>query len=204
MATTNPSLPAASRFAVAAAVPRTVHASRPSSVLLVDEDKTHCSTLARALERTQYKITVAHDYVSALTFAEHNPPDYAVVALTYPGGLGLCFIAKLLARSARAKIVALADYTSMATATEALKLGASYFLPKPTKAEDVLAVLGGGFATSQSDNPKAHAPSLQKVQWEHILRVLTQNNGNISAAARELGMYRRTLQRKLSKNPPRA
>ena len=117
----------------------------------------------------------------------------------------MCFIAKLLARSARAQVVALADYASIATATEALKLGASYFLPKPAKAEDLLAVLGGSVATAApSVTPKSHAPSLQKVQWEHILRVLTQNNGNISAAARELGMYRRTLQRKLGKNPPRA
>jgi two-component system, response regulator RegA len=202
MGTTNPSLPFTGRFA-AGALARTVHAGRSSSLLLVDEDKAHCATLTGALQRKQYRITVAHDYVSALALAEHNPPDFAVVALTYPGGLGLCFIAKLLARSSRAQIVALADYASMATATEALKLGASYFLPKPAKAEDLLAVLGGSFATAPSVTPKAHAPSLQKVQWEHILRVLTQNNGNISAAARELGMYRRTLQRKLSKNPPR-
>jgi two-component system response regulator RegA len=203
MGTTNPSLPAMNRFAVGA-VPRTVHANRPASLLLVDEDKAHSSALAIALQRKHYKTTVVHDYVSALAFAEHNPPDIAVVALTYPGGLGLCFIAKLLARSARAQIVALADYGSITTATEALKLGASYFLPKPTRAEDIVAVLSGGFATAVSVVPKAHAPSLQKIQWEHILRVLTQNNGNISAAARELGMYRRTLQRKLGKNPPRA
>jgi two-component system, response regulator RegA len=203
MGTTNPSLPVTRRFA-AGGLARTVHASRSSSLLLVDEDKAHCSALARALERKQYRTTVVHDYVSALAFAEHNPPDFAVVALTYPGGLGLCFIAKLLTRSPRARIVALADYASMATATEALKLGASYFLPKPAKAEDLLAILGGGFAAAPSVTPKAHASSLQKVQWEHMLRVLTQNNGNISAAARELGMYRRTLQRKLGKNPPRA
>jgi len=203
MGTTNPSLPVTSRFA-AGALARTVHANRTLSLMLVDEDRAHCSTLAGALARKQYKITVVHDYVSALALAEHNPPDYAVVALTYPGGLGLCFIAKLLARSARAQVVALADYASIATATEALKLGASYFLPKPAKAEDLLAVLGGGVGTAPTVTPKAHAPSLQKVQWEHILRVLTQNNGNISAAARELGMYRRTLQRKLGKNPPRA
>ena len=143
-----------------------------------------------------------HDFASALRVAEQNPPDFAVVALTYPGGLGLCFIAKLLARSARTQIVVLADYASIATATAALKLGASYFLPKPAKAEEVVAALRGGSpaAAPASRDP---APSLQKLQWEHILRVLTQNNGNISATARELGMYRRTLQRKLGKNPPR-
>jgi len=198
MGNTHPSLPVA-----AAAVVRTVHANRPSTLLLVDEDEAHCTALAIGLERRHYKITVVHDYVRALALTEHNPPDVAVVALTYPGGLGLCFIAKLLARSARAQVVALADYGAIATATEALKLGASYFLPKPARAEDVAAVLAGGSGVAASAPPKAHAPSLQKIQWEHILRVLTQNNGNISAAARELGMYRRTLQRKLGKNPPR-
>jgi len=201
MANTNVPLHAA-RFA-AGTVTRSVNGAHPSSLLLVDEDEAHCMSLAAGLQSRQYKVTALRDYVSARAVAEQNPPDCAVVALTYPGGLGLCFIAKLLARSARTQIVVLADYASMATATAALKLGAHYFLPKPTKADEVVAALRGPVPTAPVPS-KAHPPTLQKLQWEHIVQVLTQNNGNISATARELGMYRRTLQRKLGKNPPRA
>lgn len=186
----------------AGTVPRSVNGAHPSSLLLVDDDEAHCMSLAAGLQSRQYKVTALRDYVSARAIAEQNPPDCAVVALTYPGGLGLCFIAKLLARSARTQVVVLADYASMATATAALKLGAHYFLPKPTKAEEVVAALRGAVPTAAA--PSSKAPTLQKLQWEHIVQVLTQNNGNISATARELGMYRRTLQRKLGKNPPRA
>ena len=198
------SLHAPSRFAPMAV--RTIGAALHSpSLLLVDDDEAHRSALAVGLQSKHYKVTAMHDYVSATAIAEQNPPDFAVVALNYAGGLGLCFIAKLVARSARTRIIALADYSSMATATAALKLGASYFLPKPAKVEEVVAVLQGAVApASAAPGPKLHPPSLQKLQWEHILRVLTHNNGNISATARELGMYRRTLQRKLGKNPPRA
>lgn len=193
--------PSATRTARETAT-RTDRSRHLASLLLVDDDKAHCSALAAALRKRRYKVTVTHDYQSALAAAAEHPPAYAVVALKFPGGLGLCFITKLLARNARTQIVVLTDYGSIAVAREALKLGASYYLPKPASAEDVVAALSCDCVATSAPIPEKPL-SLHRLAWEHILRVLTANNGNISATARGLGVHRRTLQRKLSKNPSR-
>jgi two-component system, response regulator RegA len=180
----------------------TRNSERLPSLLLVDDDHAHCSALAGALEGKGYKVTVTHDYQSALAAAAEDPPEYAVVALKFPGGLGLCFITKVLVRNARTQIVVLTDYRSIAAAREALKLGASYYLPKPASAEDVVVALGCDRVAAAVANAEQPLP-LHRLEWEHILRVLTANHGNISATARGLGVDRRTLQRKLIKNSAR-
>jgi two-component system response regulator RegA len=178
---------------------RSKKSERLPSLLLVDDDNAHCCALASALERKRYKVKATHDYQSALAAAAEDPPEYAVVALKFPGGLGLCFITKLLARNARTQIVVLTDYGSIAAAREALKLGAAYYLPKPVSADDVVTALGCDRTATPAANSEQPLP-LHRLEWEHILRVLTANQGNISATARGLGVDRRTLQRKLNRN----
>ena len=173
------------------------------SLLLVDDDEILCSVLARALQRRGYKASVAHDYQSALAAAAEDPPEYAVVELKIPGGSGLCLLRKLIELDARMRVVVLTGYGSIATAVEALKLGAHYYLVKPAKADDIVAVLIRGHEVSSA--PLCEKPlSVNRLEWEHINRVLAGTNGNISGTARLLGMHRRTLQRKLNKNPVRA
>jgi two-component system response regulator RegA len=171
-------------------------------LLLVDDDEILCSVLASALQKRGYKVTVAHDYQAALAAAAINPPECAVVDLKFPGGSGLCLIKKLVAQDARTRIVVLTGYGSIATAIETVKLGAHYYLPKPANADDIVAALGRDSEVSSA--PIYEKPlSMNRLEWEHINRVLTGNKGNVSATARVLGMHRRTLQRKLSKHPVR-
>jgi len=175
----------------------------PPSLLLTDDDRTLCSVLACALEKRGFRVSVAHDYQSALALAAADPPDFAVVDLKMPGTSGLCLTRKLTELDANTRILVLTGYGSIATAIEAVKLGAHHYLTKPADADDIVAVLRCESETSSA--PICERPlSVNRLEWEHINRVLTGNNGNISATARVLGMHRRTLQRKLSKHPVRA
>ncbi len=171
-------------------------------LLLVDDDEILCSVLASALRRRGYIVTVAHDYPSALAAATANPPEFAVVDLKFPGGSGLCLVKKLMDLDPHTRIVMLTGYGSIATAIEAIKSGAHYYLTKPANADDIVAALHrDGEASSV---PVGEKPlSVNRLEWEHINRVLSGNNGNVSATARVLGMHRRTLQRKLGKHPVR-
>jgi two-component system response regulator RegA len=174
---------------------------RPS-LLLVDDDQMLSSVLARALERRSFTVTVAHDYPSALAAAVANPPECAVVDLKLPGGSGLNLIKQLVDLRARARVVVLTGYGSIATAIEAIKLGAHYYLTKPAGADDIVAALYRDPGPSSSPIP-GKPLSVNRLEWEHIHQVLSGNDGNVSATARLLGMHRRTLQRKLSKHPVR-
>ena len=172
------------------------------SLLLVDDDEVLCSVLARALQRREYRVTVAHDYESAIALAGGVLPEYAVVDLKLPGGSGLHLVKKLVDLDAHTRVVVLTGYGSIATAIEAVKLGAHYYLTKPADADDIVAALHCESGTPAA--PIRQKPlSVSRLEWEHINRVLAGNNGNISATARVLGMHRRTLQRKLSKHPVR-
>jgi two-component system, response regulator RegA len=174
---------------------------RPS-LLLADDDEVLCHVLARALHRREYKVMVAHDYRSALALASENAPEYAVVDLKLPGGSGLCLIKDLLELDSSIRVVVLTGYASIATAIDAVKRGAHYYLTKPADADDVVAALRCESVPSTA--PVCEKPlSVNRLEWEHINRVLAGNKGNISATARVLGMHRRTLQRKLSKHPVR-
>ncbi|MDR3391265.1 MAG: response regulator transcription factor [Sulfuriferula sp.] len=171
-----------------------------SSLLLVDDDATFCAVLARALSKRGFTVHTAHDVASALEYAELNPPEYAVVDLKMPGETGLRLIAGLHQIDPHTRIVMLTGYASIATAIEAIKLGATHYLAKPAEVDEIVAALhkDDGNADIVTD---IRPPSVERLEWEHIQRVLNEHGGNISATARALNMHRRTLQRKLFKNP---
>jgi two-component system response regulator RegA len=175
------------------------------SLLIADDDPTFCQVLARAMERRGYAVTIAHDVPSALAAARAQAPHYAVIDLKMPGPSGLELVTALHALNAGTRIVVLTGYASIATAVEAIKLGAMHYLAKPANADEILAAL-------QAQQPAAAAGtavidfqplSVARLEWEHIQKVLAENGGNISATARALNMHRRTLQRKLAKRPVR-
>ena len=167
------------------------------SLLLVDDDATFCQVLCRALEKRGYLVTVAHSVEQATPLAQANPPEYAVVDLKMGGASGLTLVQTLHELDALTRIVVLTGYASIATAVEAIKLGATQYLPKPANADEIVAAFGH---LASSEATLNHQPaSVERLEWEHIQRVLQENQGNISATARALNMHRRTLQRKLGK-----
>jgi len=175
---------------------------RPA-LLLVDDDDTFRRVLARALERRGYAVSVASNAETAIAKAQAQAPEYAVVDLKMPGASGLSVIEKLIALDPNTRVVILTGYASIATAIEAIKLGAVHYLAKPCDADEVVAALqrgcAGDPAVAVADSPL----SVDRLEWEHIQRVLAEHQGNVSATARALKMHRRTLQRKLGKRPSR-
>ena len=173
------------------------------TLLLVDDDAALCKTLARALTQRGFVVATAGSAEEARRLARENPPEHAVVDLRLPDGSGLKLVSALIGLDADTRIVVLTAYGSIATAIEAIKLGATYYLTKPVDADAVVNALcfrdAGDDATPLSANPM----SVDRLEWEHINRVLQENKGNISATARALSMHRRTLQRKLAKRPAR-
>lgn len=169
------------------------------SLLLVDDDVTFCSVLSRALEKRGFAVTIAHSVENATPLAQDNPPEYAVVDLKMDGASGLVLIRSLHELDPATRIVVLTGYASIATAVEAIKLGATQYLAKPANADEIVAAFGH---SADAGTPLiAQPPSVERLEWEHIQRVLKENQGNISATARALNMHRRTLQRKLGKRP---
>lgn len=177
-------------------------ANERATLLLVDDDATFCRVLAAALEGRGFAVRVAHDVPAAIAFAQQDPPEYAVVDLKMPGPSGLDLVAKLKALDPNTRVVVLTGYASIATAVEAIKLGAVHYLAKPADADQVVAA----FARVEGDADIAVGErplSVARLEWEHIQAVLHECGGNISETARRLGMHRRTLQRKLGKRPAR-
>lgn len=171
-------------------------------LLLVDDDPTFTRVLARAMSRRGLRVKIASSAEEGLQLAKEERPDYAVLDLKMDGDSGLVLLPKLLELDAAMRVVILTGYSSIATAVEAIKRGATNYLCKPADADDVLAALLSehvDLANLVPENPM----SVDRLQWEHIQRVLAAHDGNISATARALGMHRRTLQRKLQKRPVR-
>ncbi|MBD1553357.1 response regulator transcription factor [Pseudomonas typographi] len=171
-------------------------------LLLVDDDATFTRVMARAMARRGLRVSTAGSAEEGLALAQHDTPDYAALDLKMEGDSGLVLLPRLLELDPGMRVVILTGYSSIATAVEAIKRGARNYLCKPADADDVLAALMSDHAdldTLVPDNPM----SVDRLQWEHIQRVLTEHEGNISATARALGMHRRTLQRKLQKRPVR-
>ncbi len=175
----------------------------PSKLLLVDDDDPLRSRLARALRDRGLACVEAANAEQALTVARSERPDLALVDLKLPDRNGLEVVRDLHALLPEVRIVVLTGYGSIATALEAVRLGAAHYLPKPADADDVLqAFARGGDVPVALPEPPGSAPSLARAEWEHIQRVLGDCDGNISEAARRLGLHRRSLQRKLQKRPP--
>ena len=178
-----------------------------SSILIVDDDDLFRERLARALRDRGHEVRTAKNADEALDLARADSPEYAVVDLKMPGRSGLEVVRELRAVDAATTIVVLTGYGSIATAVEAVKLGAGHYLSKPADADEVLAAFaraGRPVDPSSVERASFETPSLARAEWEHIQRVLTDCHGNVSDAARRLGMHRRSLQRKLQKIPPRA
>ena len=172
------------------------------SLLLVDDDADFCAVMARALTRRDYDVRVANNVAQALELARSDPPEYAVIDLNMPGASGLALIPELRALDANTQIVVLTGYASVATAVEAIKLGAIHYVSKPADVNEVIAAFDR--KTGDVNVPvDALPPTVERLEWEHIQKVLRDNDGNISETARQLRMHRRTLQRKLGKRPAR-
>lgn len=169
-------------------------------LLLVDDDEVFRGVLAKALSRRGYSVQTAHDVESALDSIAAEPPDYALVDLCLPGPSGLALVDRLARTSPQTRIVVLTGYASIATAVEAVKLGAMHYLTKPVQTDDIVAA----FQHEEGDPslaPEGQPMSVNRLEWEHIQKVLMECHGNVSKTAQRLGMHRRTLQRKLQKRP---
>ena len=183
-------------------------ATREASVdiLIVDDDPRLRERLHRAMTARGLSAAAAGDPSVAVALATDRSFTHAVVDLRMPGGSGVELIPQLLRVAPGIRIVVLTGYGSIATAVEAIRRGASDYLTKPADADQVLGALGleasaERVETTAETTPSA--PSLERVEWEHIQRVLTDCGGNVTQAARVLGVHRRTLQRKLSVVPRR-
>ena len=172
-----------------------------ASLLLVDDDATFCRVLSKALEKRGFAVTVAHSVEQATPLAKDNPPEYAVIDLKMNGAPGLVLVKFLHDLDPNTRIVMLTGYASIATAVEAIKLGATQYLAKPANADEIVAAFSH---VAEGDAPLRIQPvQIGELEWDHIQRVLREHDNNISATARALNMHRRTLQRKLVKPPRR-
>jgi len=174
------------------------------TLLVVDDDARLREQLARAFEKRGYTVFNAGNYEDAVKLATAEAPEFAVIDLRMPGPSGLELIRALKAIDPETQIVMLTGYGSIATTVEALRLGAVHYLQKPADADQILAAFKPGDGSGSSLNPDGiDPPSLERVKWEHISRVLADCHDNVSEAARKLGLHRRSLQRMLQKFPPR-
>jgi len=170
------------------------------NMLVVDDDATFCRVLAVAMEKRGFAVRTAHDVESAYKIASQEPPEFVVLDLNMPGESGLALVQRLKKLDDHTRIVILTGYASVATAVEAIKLGATHYLTKPADADEIVQAFWQ--QDGNADIPVGdQRPSVDRLEWEYIQRVLNECNGNISATARTLGMHRRTLQRKLQKRP---
>lgn len=172
------------------------------SLLIVEDDDRLRERLAMALGRRGFETREAGDVESALRSARADSPEYLLVDLRIPGGSGLDVVREVKAIDPATIIVVLTGYGSIATAVEAVRLGAAEYLTKPADVDQIVAALTRHATPSaSSDGLPEQVPSLARVEWEHINRVLADCGGNISKAARLLGIHRRSLQRKLERFP---
>lgn len=170
-----------------------------ASMLIIDDDATFATLLARRMKHHGFDTAIVSSSDEALASVQANDFDKAVLDLKLGNDSGLILLPKLKAIAPDLAIVVLTGYSSIATAVEAIKLGALNYLCKPASSEDIL----NAFATTTNPDIDISLtpPSVDRLEWEHIQKVLADNGGNISETARALGMHRRTLQRKLQKYP---
>ncbi len=170
-------------------------------ILVLDDDAVFAETLGRALARRGHETVVAGTAEEALA-PRQRCFDAAVLDLRLATDSGLRLIKPLREIHPDIRILLLTGYASIATAVEAIKLGAVHYLPKPAGVDDILQALGRTEGNPEADPPE-EPMSVDRLEWEYIQKVLAENEGNLSATARALKMHRRTLQRKLAKRPVR-
>jgi two-component system response regulator RegA len=176
------------------------------SILLVDDDERLRSRMARAFTARGYEAQEADGYDAAMAIAGLESTEYAVVDLRMPGKSGLEVVRELHRIDPATKVVVLTGYGSIATALEAIRLGATHYLTKPADVDEIIAAFERRPGEGEPEDGKEsegepETPSLARVEWEHIQRVLIDCGGNITKASERLGIHRRSLQRKLSKFP---
>jgi two-component system response regulator RegA len=170
-------------------------------ILLVEDDDLLRGRLARALADRGLDVREATTVADARRAAEAEPPELVLLDLRIPGGQSLDLIPFFKELDAATRVVVLTGYGSIATAVEAVRRGATQYLTKPANADEILAAFGP--AGDKAHTFDLQPMSLDRVEWEHINRVLVECQGNVSEAARVLGIHRRSLQRKLARYPSR-
>jgi two-component system, response regulator RegA len=170
------------------------------TLLIVDDDEPFRAALAEALGRRGYAVSIADGPSAALELAGKQVFEYALVDVRMPGGSGIDLVRALKAIDEGTRVVILTGYGTIANAVEAMRAGAIDYLTKPVNAGACEQALLGRTA---SEGAPEDVPSLERVEWEYLQRVLADCGGNVSEAARRLRMHRRSLQRKMAKLPPR-
>jgi two-component system response regulator RegA len=180
-----------------------VAAAMPSdrSLLIVEDDKSFLQRLARAMEGRGFTVTTAESVAEGLGHLESSSPAFAVVDMRLEDGNGLDVISALKRRRPDARAIILTGYGNIATAVNAVKLGAVDYLSKPVDADDVVAALLA--LDGRKAEPPENPMSADRVRWEHIQRIYELCGRNVSETARRLNMHRRTLQRILAKRAPK-
>jgi two-component system response regulator RegA len=167
-------------------------------LIIIEDDPAFGRALRRSFERRGYRVTLCPTLESLSTVPPDLSPSFAVVDLKLADGSGLECVQRLHARDPAMRIVVLTGFASIATAVEAIKLGACHYLAKPSNTDDIEAAVGrtdGDSSVTVSSRPT----SIKTLEWERIHQTLVETEFNISEAARRLGMHRRTLARKLAK-----
>jgi two-component system response regulator RegA len=170
------------------------------SLLIVEDDASFAKALRRSFERRGYQVTLCEGLDQVATLLQTTPPDYAVVDLKLNGSSGLECVKLLHAADPDMPIVVLTGFASIATAVEAIKLGACHYLAKPSNSDDIEAAFkkaAGDSTIALTNRPT----SIKSLEWERIHETLVETEFNVSETARRLGMHRRTLARKLAKRP---
>ncbi len=169
--------------------------------LVLDDNEVFAATLARMLNRRNFDAVVAHNGAAAVALAEQTAFRYVTIDLHLQQDSGLQWIAPLRKLLPEARILVLTGYASIATTVQAIKLGADNYLAKPANVDSILSALQSDSAAESVMKAEAAPLTVDRLEWEHIQRVLAEHQGNISSTARALNMHRRTLQRKLGKKP---
>ena len=172
------------------------------TLMLVDDDESFRMIMARSLTRQGFSVMAYASAEEAQAVLPGWVPDYALIDLKMQGASGLVLIPAILKVAPYCRIVMLTGFASIATAVEAIKLGATHYLTKPASLDEIVTAfdkIDGDENADTSEQPM----SIDRLEWEHIQKVLAEHDGNVSATARALNMHRRTLQRKLAKRPVR-
>ncbi len=171
------------------------------NIFIIDDDVILADALSRGFTQRNYQVTTAYNLSEAITYIESQPViNYAVIDLNIHGESGLALVRAIHQQSPEAAIVVLTGYSSISTSVEAIKLGATNYLCKPATVSEIIEAfehIEGDINTPIQEKPL----SVDRLEWEYIQKTLKDNDGNVSKTARELGMHRRTLQRKLQKKP---
>jgi len=174
----------------------------PPSILVVEDDITYRKRMVKALHDRGFEVREAENGADAIALAQQDSPELALIDMRMPDMSGLDVVRALHDIDSTTRMVVLTGYGSIATAMDAVRLGAVHYLTKPADLDEILAAFERPPTPAIDSEPDYKPPSLARVEWEHINRVLSDCGGNISKAARVLNIHRRSLQRKLAKYPP--